>query len=444
MGAGDLGRVADVDVRRVADRVDQVLGHARRERRRADEDRDLLGVAGEMQGRLPGRVPAADDIDVLAGERLRLRHRRAVVHARSLEVDGAWRVEPPVLDAEGENDRSRGDLGSVVAGADDEAARTRREPDRAVGDLRARAEEPRLLVGPLGELPAAEPAWKAEIVADQRARARLTTDPARVEDGRPQPFRGGVDRGSQPCGACADDDEIGVVCLELGREAARSSELGSRRIDENGAVGERDRWRVVSNRRLDSMRYSQSCERRLQLVRAPRAWVGDHDRTGRALALQPGRLLQKLRDRPVEDLVRSPRGAEDVQVDPAVRHRAQHEAAQRTIRPAEPGDQQPAPCGREACADACEQLGAALAHCEADGDVVAVCVRPVERRLQLGDRAPADGVVAAVAPAELVDDTVALDLVVVGDHEQRLAGRGGHGASAPILRAAGSPRTSSR
>ncbi len=182
------------------------------------------------------------------------------------------------------------------------------------------------------------------------------------------------------------------------------------------------------------MRNAQPRERRLQLVCAPRARVGDHDRSGRALALQPGRLLQELRDRPVEDLVRSPRGADDVQVDPAARHRAQHEAAERAIRPAEPGDQQASPCGREARTHARQQLGAALADGEAHRNVVPVRRRSVERQLQLGDRAAADGIVAAIAPVELVHDASAVGRVVVGDHEQRLASRGGHGASAPILR----------
>ena len=136
----------------------------------------------------------------------------------------------------------------------------------------------------------------------------------------------------------------------------------------------------------------------------------------------------------MEDLVRSLCGAQDVQVDPPTRHRPQDEVAERAVGPAEPGDQQAAPGGREASADTREQLRSALPRGEADRDVVAFGLRLVERFLQLVDRAPTDGVVPAVAPAQLVEDACAVGRVVVGDHEQRLSGRGGHGAPAPILR----------
>ena len=164
---------------------------------------------------------------------------------------------------------------SAAGCAHDESALAGLERDDSAGDLRSGAEEPRLLVGPLGELAAAQPTRKAEVVADQRARARLATDTARVEHGRPESLGGCVDGGAQPGRAGADDDEVGVVCLELGREAARSCELGGGRVDEDGAVGERDRRRGVSLGRFDPMRNPQSSERRLQLVRARRARVGD-------------------------------------------------------------------------------------------------------------------------------------------------------------------------
>ena len=124
----------------------------------------------------------------------------------------------------------------------------------------------------------------------------------------------------------------------------------------------------------------------------------------------------------MEDLVGTPGRAKHVEVDPPTRHRAQDETAERAIGPAEPGDQQASPCGREAPADAGEQLGASLARRKAHGDVVTRCLRLLERRLQLGDRAAPDGVVVAVASAELVEHKRALDRVVVGDHEQRLGG----------------------
>ena len=203
----------------------------------------MPGVAGEVQGGLPGRVSAADDVDVLAGERLRLRHRRAVVDAGALEVDAARSLEPSVLDTESEHDGSSGDLRSAVGSAHDEASRVALERNDSASDLRPGAEEPRLLVGALGELTASQTARKAEVVANQRARSCLPTDAAAVEHGRPEALRGPVDRRAESGRAGPDDDEVGVVRLELDREAAGLRKLSRRRIDEHRAVRERDRRR---------------------------------------------------------------------------------------------------------------------------------------------------------------------------------------------------------
>ena len=158
------------------DRVDQVLGHRRRETVAADEDPNGAGVAGEMERRLPRRVAAADDVDAFAGQRLGLRHRCAVVDARAFELGQAG-LQPPVLDPEREHDCKRGDLGAAFS-ADDVPSVARLEPRRAVGEAELRAEQPGLLVRALGQLAAAEAAGKAEVVADQRARAGLAADVA--------------------------------------------------------------------------------------------------------------------------------------------------------------------------------------------------------------------------------------------------------------------------
>ena len=60
-----------------------------------------------------------------------------------------------------------------------------------------RPEDPRLLVGALRELGAADAAREAEVVADQRARARLAADRLALDDERAQPLRGGVDGGGE-------------------------------------------------------------------------------------------------------------------------------------------------------------------------------------------------------------------------------------------------------
>src|SRR5690348_14162877 len=52
--ARDLAAVADVHVGRGVDLADQVVGHARRQGLRADENRDLLRVFRQIQRGLPG------------------------------------------------------------------------------------------------------------------------------------------------------------------------------------------------------------------------------------------------------------------------------------------------------------------------------------------------------------------------------------------------------
>ena len=250
-----------------------------------------------------------------------------------------------------------------------------------MGEAELRAEEPGLLVRALRQLAAAEAAGEAEVVADQRARAGLAADGARVEHGRPQPLRGAVDRRAQPGGAGADDDEIGLVRVELGRETERPGQLGGSRIGQDLAVGERHR-RGVTVAGDRPVRDAEARQARAELVRAGGACVGDDDRARRPLAAQALRLLQQLADRPVEDLVAPPRRCDHVEVDPAARHAAEDELADAASAPAEPGDQEAAPRRREAAAHPGEQVGSLLPGREGEGDVVAVRLRLVEDALR--------------------------------------------------------------
>ena len=403
--------------------------------------RTCAGVAGQVERRLPRRVAAADDVDALAGQRLGLRHRGAVEHARALELGQAGGVEAPVLDPEREHDRTRRDLGAAV-GADDVPAVPLLERRRAVREPELRPEEPRLLVRTLGELAAAEATRKAEVVADQRARAGLAADGARVEHGRPQALRGGVHGRAQAGRAGADDDEIGLVRVELRREAERTRQLGRLGIGQHLAVGERHR-RLLPVLRGDSpVRNAEPGEAGAKLVRTRRARVGDDGRARGAFAAQALRLLQQLADRPVEDLVPAPRRCDHVEVDPAAGHAAQDELADAAAAPAEPGDQEAAPGGREAAAHPGEQVGSLLSRREGDGDVGPVRLGLVEDALELGGRADPDDVVGAVATLELLRDQAALVRVVVGDHEQRRTV--GEVTSAPAQSYDEASRTSSR
>ena len=145
-------------------------------------------VAGEVERGLAGGVAAADDVDVLARESLRLGRRGAVVDAGALQLGETRCLEPAVLDAEREHDRPGGD-GDAVGGVDGEAAVEQLELDDALRQPEARPEQPRLLVGALRELAARESAREAEVVPDQRARAGLSADRAGVDDGGAQTLR---------------------------------------------------------------------------------------------------------------------------------------------------------------------------------------------------------------------------------------------------------------
>ncbi len=217
--------------------------------------------------------------------------------------------------------------------------------------------------------------------------------------------------------------------LERRGEAECLRQLGGARIREDAAVGEEHCRLGGMCLLLEPVGNPEPGDRRAQRVGAGRAGLRDDCGAGRPLPAQPRRLLEQLGDRPVEDLVRNGRRAQHVEVDPAARHALEDELGERSIQPAEPRDQEPAPRRRMEAANAREQLGAALARREHDRDDLARRPRLLEDRDQLVVRAAADRVVAAVAPSELVGDAAALRRVVVGDHEQRFAGGWAHGCS---------------
>ena len=282
-----------------------------------------------------------------------------------------------------------GDLGAAL-GADDVPAVAGRECDGAVGEPKLGAEEPGLLISALRQLAAAEAAWEAQVVADQRARAGLAADGTGVEHGRAEALGRAVDRGAEPGGTGADDDEVGVVRVELGREAERPRQLRGARVGQSLAVGERNRRRAADLGCHRPVRDPEPGEGRPQLVCARGAVVCDDDRARRALAAQPLRLLQQLADRPVEDLVAPARRCDHVEVDPTAGHAAQHELADAAAAPAEPRDEKAAPRRREAAAHAGEQVCSLLSGCERERDLVAVCLRLVEDNAELGGRADPD------------------------------------------------------
>ena len=239
-----LGRGARVDDLRPGDEadargiqlVDEVPRHARRERRAAHHQRHRSCVAREVQRGLPGRVAAADDEHVAARLRPRLHRGGAVEDRGADERLQPGRGEPPIRDARGEHhgagphDVAAGHV-ELEPAVDDAHAR------HPAGVREPRPEDPRLLVGALGELGARDAAGEPEVVADQRTRPRLPADRLALEHERPEPLGCRVHRRGEAGRARPDDGELDVAIGQGGLEAVGAGQLGVVGIDEHPAVG---------------------------------------------------------------------------------------------------------------------------------------------------------------------------------------------------------------
>ena len=109
-----------LDVRVPADAIDEVARHGRVEARAARDQPDLRHLAREVDDRLSRGVAGADQGDLLPGAQLRLRRRRPVVDAPTLELrrdsrgegGGTWRRSRLPRNARARARRSRGRPGS--------------------------------------------------------------------------------------------------------------------------------------------------------------------------------------------------------------------------------------------------------------------------------------------------------------------------------------------
>ena len=104
--ADKLGVITDVDVRCLSEGADQVVRHVVGEGATADQKGHPSGVGGEKACCLSRGVPAADDGDVLPGDRRRLRYGCAVEHARAMEPVQFGVVDLPIGHTRREDDRS--------------------------------------------------------------------------------------------------------------------------------------------------------------------------------------------------------------------------------------------------------------------------------------------------------------------------------------------------
>jgi hypothetical protein len=166
-----------------------------------------MGVAREEDRRLTGGVRAADDEDLLVAAILRFGHRRAVIDAGAGEPLHPRRVEFPVRDAAGDEDRVRGDLGAVL-----QHHVLVRSLDAQTGYLlrcdQLRPEAVRLHDRASGEVPSAQTLGKTEVVLDARAHAGLSARRLAFDEGGAQTLGGPVDRRRQTGRTAAHDDQI--------------------------------------------------------------------------------------------------------------------------------------------------------------------------------------------------------------------------------------------
>ena len=433
--ADDGGRCLHLDVRRGLDRLDQVVRHAGLQRLAAHDHRHAARVAGEVERRLAGGVPAADDVDLLAGQRGGLRGRAAVEHARADEL-----LER--LDAEAAVGRAGGE--DHDAGADEPAVGERQvepaggavERRHAVHEQEGGAEGHRLLVRLFREPAAADALAEAEVVADQRARRRLSADAAGVHDEDAQPLGGGVHGGGEARRAGADDHDLVGLLVEIHRCAGGLGDLGVRRVAEHRAVredhhrqlGVRPRLRhqgaaLVGVREAEVVRDGAAPEDLPELERPAGPLLADDVDRLRDEVLLARPLEQEVGDRLVEHLVGRGGRPVHVVVDPAECHRRADRVRGRLVHPGVRRDQQGALRMRVEPADVLEELavsgrGGRLAD-QNERHLAAVLVQLGECPQRLGRIAEALDPVLAAVPLRQLRGDVLERVLVDGD-----AGRG--------------------
>jgi hypothetical protein len=168
----DLGADADVDVGDVRDLLDEVVRHRRLERGGAHQHGHRTGEPRQVDGRLAGRVRAADHVHVLVLAALGLGERRAVVDARAGHLGAAGSRQLPVGDPGREDDRLGVDRAAV--GQPQLFGRAGHlEAGRLDGRQQLGAELDRLTPRPVGELAAGQAVGEAQVVLDPRGLAGL-------------------------------------------------------------------------------------------------------------------------------------------------------------------------------------------------------------------------------------------------------------------------------
>ena len=225
-----LGAGAHGDVRDVGYLLDEVVRHRGLERRGAHQHGHRAGVLGQVDGCLPGRVRAAHHVHLLVLAAFGLGERGAVVDAHPGHLGAAGRVELPVGDAGGQDDRLGVDRGAV-AEPDGPGLAVHLEGGHLGGGDQLGAELDRLPPRPVRELPAGQAVREAQVVLDPGGLARLAAGRVLLDEHGAQPLGRAVDRRAEPGRAAAHHHEVVELAFRYGRQADLRRDLGMGRLD---------------------------------------------------------------------------------------------------------------------------------------------------------------------------------------------------------------------
>src|SRR5829696_6059433 len=154
----------------------QVVRHARRERLRPHNHGHLSGIARQVERRLAGRVPSADDVDILCGQSLGFGGGTAVEDARAVQGLERGNAQSTVAGTSREENYFGGQATSVRE-RNIQMAPLALQGGRPVHKEEASPEYRGLLVGLLGEPGPAQALRETEVVPDSRARSCLSAIP---------------------------------------------------------------------------------------------------------------------------------------------------------------------------------------------------------------------------------------------------------------------------
>ena len=214
----------DFDIRGMGDAIDEIFGDVVVEALAAHDDGHLAGVTGKMQRGLRGGIAGADDHDMLVAAKLGFACAGAVIDAGAEQPVLVGQAKTAILDPRGADRDAGNDPGAVVevdhAPAGGELAAHAGAVNQDLGpELRG------LLARTLGELGAADPIRKTEIVLDLRAGAGLAADGEAFDEHGLQPLGGAIDRGAQPGRAGAVDGEVVLGAGGMAEPAELLSDL---------------------------------------------------------------------------------------------------------------------------------------------------------------------------------------------------------------------------